>query len=156
MHILLSVSQGPLASSPYSDMNIFAQPQHAQPPHRTANEHQQRNLPYYNVFRINPRFSCRSGATQGPCKVSRTYIDSSDRVPYLFASSEEHRHAFEMSFITMPPRQAVQVEHGHRLQTVAPSVRTPEPCWDRLLPKLLSGACMAGWLAPLAGAVVEE
>jgi len=53
----------------------------------------------------------------------------------------------------MPPRQAVQVEHGHRLQAVS---LASEPCWDRLLPKLLSGR-RSGFALParsLAGAVV--
>lgn len=106
-------------------------------------------LPYHTAsFRRLPRgFSLQSGDnTVDP----REKIVSDARPRHLGIASEPirqiggtHCHEFKcMSSFpsTMPPRQAVQVEHGHRLQAVGLAC---EPCWDRLLPKLLSGLALA-------------
>ena len=132
--------------SPCSDVNIFAQPQHAQPPHRIANEHQRTILAVsHNVFPHQPTFQLRKWSDPGPMQSAMTAARETN---FLTHSSARMNAVTSSRCLPLPcpPRQAVQVEHGHRLQTVEPSAKTPEPCWDRLLPTV--SFCQApAWLA---------
>ena len=117
---------------------------------RLAASHRLQRLPHPPTFQLES--GDRTVQDQRKSRLRRSLATSISLAPS--ANSEEHRHEFKYRLpITMPPRQAVQVEHGHRLHTVG---LAREPCWDRLLPKLLSGLALARHLAALAGAVVER